>query len=88
MDTIHTIRTRQDWIDVAIRDAGGITALAEQLGTTASTVSRHASGAVEASPRFIGAVLARFPIRFQDAFDVTEERVRARRARYVKERVA
>lgn len=88
METIHTIRIRQDWLDNAIVEAGGMANLAKKMDVTTSTVSRHANQRVEASPRFIGAVLTAFPIQFQDAFDVTEEQVRLRRARYVKDIVA
>lgn len=88
METIHTIRIRQDWLENAIAEAGGMAHLAKKMNVTTSTVSRQVNQRVEASPRFIGAVLSTFPIKFQDAFDVTEERVRLRRARYVKEIVA
>lgn len=88
METIHTIRIRQDWLENAIVEAGGMTHLAKKMNVTTSTVSRYANQRVEASPRFVGAVLSTFPIKFQDAFDVTEEQVRLRRARYVKEIVA
>lgn len=85
METIHTVRIRPEWIEAAIENEGGMRNLAKRMGSTTSTISRHANGEVEASPRFIGAVLTEFPVRFQDAFDVVEEQVRVRRARYVKQ---
>lgn len=88
METIHTIRVRQDWLGKAIEDAGGMKSLADKMKINVSTVSRVANEKSEAGPRFIGAALAAFPIQFQDAFDVTEEPVRLRQARFVKQIVA
>lgn len=85
MPTVHTVRVRQDWLDEAIEGAGGMTALAEILHCAPSTISRYAKGDSEAGPRFIGEVLNAFPVDFVDAFDITEEPVRIRRARYVRQ---
>lgn len=84
MAVLHTVRVRQEWLDNAIDEHGGMSALAEKLDCTTSTISRHANGSAEAGPRFIGSVLNAFPIDFDDAFDVTEEEARVRRARWVK----
>lgn len=85
MESVHTVRIRQDWIDAAIDREGGMSELARRLGIATSTISRQANGQAEAGPRFIGAVLSEFAVSFQEAFDVVEERVRVRRARYVKQ---
>ncbi|HFG8808079.1 TPA: hypothetical protein ACGIY5_001446 [Corynebacterium striatum] len=47
-------------------------------------MSRQINMKAEASPRFIGAVLAKIAVSFQDAFDVTEEEVRVHRARMLR----
>lgn len=85
MLTVHTVRVRPDWLSQAIAETGGMGPLAEKLECAKSTISRYARGDAEAGPRFIGAVLNAFSVDFDDAFDVTEEQVRVRRARYVKE---
>lgn len=85
MSTVHTVRVRLDWLDWAIEEAGGMGPLAEKLECAKSTISRYARGDAEAGPRFIGATLNAFSIDFDDAFDVTEEQVRVRRARMVKQ---
>lgn len=85
MPTVHTVRVRPEWLSQAIAEAGGMAPLAEKLECTKSTISRYANGESEAGPRFIGAALNAFPIDFDDAFDVVEEQVRVRRARYVKQ---
>ena len=85
METVYTVRVREDWLEKALDKEGGVRALAQKLGCNASTVSRYARGQAEAGPRFIGSVLSAFTIDFDDAFDVTEEQVRVRRARMVKQ---
>ena len=67
-----TVTVRQDWAQRAAKDAGGIVAWAQALGIDKSTASRQLRGGVEASPKFIAAVLTRYPITFDRAFDVTE----------------
>ena len=84
MPEIATVRTKTEWLEQAVDEAGTLSAFAEEIGVETSTVSRQLSGKTEASPRFIGAVLVRFPIDFSDAFEVTVEEVKARRARIVK----
>ncbi|CAM4013910.1 hypothetical protein [Corynebacterium belfantii] len=79
MATMHTVRVRDNWLAKEILAAGGMTALAEKLECNISTVSRQANGIAEAGPRFIGAVLAVFPIDFNDAFVVTTEEARKNR---------
>lgn len=85
MELIHTVRVNRRWLDKAIEKEGTLEKFANKVGVTKSTVSRQANHVAEASPRFIGAVLSVYPVTFQEAFDVTEEQVRVRRARYVKE---
>ncbi|QNQ90752.1 hypothetical protein GP475_08940 [Corynebacterium poyangense] len=84
MQTVNTVRVNRDWLDSAIKREGTLERFASKVGVTKSTVSRHARRQAEASPRFIGAVLAHYPVSFQEAFDVTEEKVQVRRARMVK----
>lgn len=84
METINTVRINPAWLDEQIKQHGGMNRFAEAIGVTTSTISRQYNMRAEASPRFIGAVLANIAVQFQDAFDVTEEKVRVRRARMVK----
>lgn len=84
MQTLHTVRVRDDFIRAQLEKAGGVTALAQKLDVDASTVSRQINQRAEASPRFIGAILSHIPVSFSDAFDVVEEPVRARLARTVR----
>lgn len=81
---INTVRVRPDWVAKAVEEAGGVAAFAADIGVDKSTVSRQVNRKSEASPRFIGAVLARYPVQFYDAFDVTTEEVTMRLARPVK----
>ena len=67
-----TVVVRQDWAKRAVVDAGGVNAWAEALGVDKSTASRQLTGTVEASQRFIAAVLLRYPVTFERAFDVIE----------------
>ncbi|MDV2474200.1 hypothetical protein F8M49_29900 [Rhodococcus zopfii] len=83
MPEIATVRVRQDWLEKMLKTHRTMTSFAEKLGIEKSTVSRQASGKSEASPRFIGAVMTKFAIDFDDAFDVTIEEVAQRRARIV-----
>ncbi|WP_066527272.1 hypothetical protein [Corynebacterium bouchesdurhonense] len=84
METIHTVRVNLKWLDEAVAAEGSATNLAKRLGVSPSTITRQYREQAEASPRLIGAVLVNYPVTFQDAFDVTEEQVRVRRARMVK----
>lgn len=84
MQTVNTVRVNRDWLDGAIKQEGTLERFANKVGVTKSTVSRQARRQAEASPRFIGAVLAHYPVTFHEAFDVTEEEVEVRRARMVK----
>ncbi|CAB0520929.1 hypothetical protein NY035_01915 [Corynebacterium diphtheriae bv. mitis] len=84
MQTVNTVRVNREWLDNAIKNEGTLGRFASKIGVTKSTVSRQARRQAEASPRFIGAVLAHYPVTFHDAFDVTEEKVEVRRARMVK----
>ena len=84
MQAVNTVRVNREWLESAIQQEGTMERFAEKVGVTKSTVSRQAKRKAEASPRFIGAVLAHYPVTFQDAFDVTEEEVEVRRARMVK----
>lgn len=70
---VYTVRVREDWLEKSIQELGGSSALAERLGCSPSTISRHLSGKAEAGPRFIGAVLALYPASFSEAFEVVEE---------------
>lgn len=67
-----TVIVRMEWAQRAAKDAGGVVAWADALGIDKSTASRHLKGTVEASPRFIGAVLTRYPITFDRAFDIVD----------------
>ena len=84
METINTVRVNQEWLEAQIKENGGASNFAKLLGVTPSTVSRQLNMKAEASPRFIGAVLAKIAVPFVDAFDVTEESVRVHRSRIVK----
>lgn len=81
MAFLHTVRVRKAWLENAINEAGGITALAEKLDCAPSTISRQINDKAEAGPRLIGTILTNYPVSFEDAFDVTEEVVRTRRVR-------
>ena len=81
MTFLHTVRVRKAWLENAINEAGGITALAEKLDCAPSTISRQINDKAEAGPRLIGTILTNYPVAFEDAFDVTEEVVRTRRVR-------
>lgn len=81
MTFLHTVRVRKAWLENAINEAGGITALAEKLDCAPSTISRQINDKAEAGPRLIGTILTNYPVSFEDAFDVTEEVVRTRRVR-------
>lgn len=65
-----TTRVRPDWATQAAADAGGVTAWAKALGVNKSTASRQVNGVSKASPDFIAAVLTRYPIRFEAAFEI------------------
>lgn len=65
-----TTRVRSDWAVQAATDAGGVTAWAKALGINKSTASRQVNGVSKASPDFIAAVLTRYPIRFEAAFEI------------------
>lgn len=56
-------------------------AIAEKMKIDRSTASRWLKGDGEATGRFIGTVLSTWPITFDDAFVVVEERAEFRRAR-------
>lgn len=88
MQTVNTVRVNRDWLDDAIKREGTLERFANKIGVTKSTVSRQAKRKSEASPRFIGAVLAHYPATFHEAFDITEEEVEVRRARMVKQIIA
>ena len=81
MAFLHTVRVRKEWLENAVGEAGGIAALAEKLDCAPSTISRQINDKAEAGPRFIGSVLANYPVQFEDVFDVTEEAMRIRRVR-------
>lgn len=81
MTFLHTVRVRKAWLENAATEAGGIAALAEKLDCAPSTISRQLNDKAEAGPRLIGAILTNYPVSFEDAFDVTEEEIRTRRAR-------
>lgn len=68
----HTVRVREEWASQACKDAGGVVAWAQALGIDKGTASRQRRGTADASPAFIGAVLANYPIRFDAAFEVVE----------------
>ncbi|WP_151530565.1 MULTISPECIES: hypothetical protein [Corynebacterium] len=88
MQTVNTVRVNREWLESAIAREGTLERFAKKIGVTKSTISRQSKRQSEASPRFIGAVLANCPVTFQDAFDVTEEEVEIRRARMVKQIIA
>lgn len=81
MSLLHTIRVRKDWLEKAVKDEGGVKALADRLDCAPSTISRQLNEMTESGPRFIGAVLHSYAIDFFDAFDLTEEKARVRLAR-------
>lgn len=72
LTTEPTVIVRLDWAQRAAKDAGGVVAWAQALGIDKSTASRHLRGGVEASPRFIAAVLRTYPVTFDAAFDVID----------------
>lgn len=81
MSTLHTIQVRKDWLEEAISEAGGMSALAEKLSCSPSTITRYAAGTSEAGPRFIASVMKEFALHFDDAFVIVNKEVRERRAR-------
>ncbi|MBV7294904.1 helix-turn-helix domain-containing protein [Corynebacterium sp. TAE3-ERU12] len=85
MNTIRTIRVRDEWVDEVLDTYGTVTGVAKELGVEKSTASRWLSGKGEASARFIGAVLMTFPISFDEAFVATEEVAERRRTRCIKQ---
>lgn len=81
MTFLHTVRVRKQWLENVVNETGGVTALAEKLDCAPSTISRQLNDRAEAGPRLIGAILANYPVAFEDAFDITEETIRTRRVR-------
>lgn len=75
MEFAHTVRVRQEWLQSKVEDEGGVRRLADRLGVDAGSISRSKGGRQEAHPRFIGAVLATYPVQFQEAFEVIEKPV-------------
>ncbi len=67
-----TVRIRSGWAEQARLRAGGIAGVAEKLGVDQSTVSRQLAGKSEPGPRFIGAVLAKYCVPFDEAFEVVD----------------
>lgn len=81
MVTVKTTRVRPEWVSDLRSKYGTDVAIADALGVDKSTVGRWLSGAGEATPRFIGAVLLTFPVAFDDAFMCVEEIAERRKAR-------
>ena len=67
-----TVRVRPAWAQKVREDLGDLTTVSERLGVDKSTVSRQFAGKAHAGPRFIAAVLTTFPVKFEDAFDITD----------------
>ena len=71
MSNRPTVAVRKEWANRAAKEAGGTTAWAEALGVDKSTASRYLTGVSrQVSPQFIAAVLTRYPVTFDAAFDV------------------
>lgn len=66
----YTTRIRPSWAARAAREAGGVTAWSRALGIDKGTASRQLRGGAKASPDLIGAVLTRYPVKFEAAFEV------------------
>lgn len=77
MSKRYTVRVRREWAERACEEAGGVVAWAEALGIDKGTASRQRSGGIAASPEFIGAVLNRYPIKFEAAFEPVDTKISA-----------
>ncbi|WP_276670244.1 hypothetical protein [Schaalia cardiffensis] len=77
MSKRFTVKVRREWAERACEEAGGVTAWAEALGIDKGTASRQRSGIANASPEFIGAVLNRYPIKFEVAFEPVDNQLSA-----------
>lgn len=66
-----TVRVRPEWATAIKAEYGDLAAVSARLGVDKSTVSRQFSGKADAGPRFIAAVLTTFPVKFEDAFDIS-----------------
>lgn len=75
----QTVRLNTEWARRTCDDHGGPAGLADKLNVDKSTVYRHLAGDADASSRFIATVLSTFPVRFDEAFDVTETKAHKRR---------
>ena len=67
-----TVKVRPEWADLIKAECGGLASVSTRLGVDKSTVSRQFSGKHDAGPRFIAAVLTSFPVKFEDAFDISD----------------
>ncbi|MCR6706526.1 MAG: hypothetical protein NVV66_18185 [Cellulomonas sp.] len=73
MAEIATIRLNPEWAERTKAGCGGVAGFGAALGVDKGTASRHLRGKSEAGPRFIGAVLTKFAVTFDEAFDVVHE---------------
>jgi hypothetical protein len=73
MAEVATVRLNPEWAAATKSECGGVAAFGAALGVDKGTASRHLNGKAEAGPRFIGAVLTNFAVRFDEAFDVVHE---------------
>ncbi|MEB0001637.1 hypothetical protein QN357_01630 [Cryobacterium sp. RTC2.1] len=67
-----TVRVRAAWAAKAKEQAGGLSGLADRLGVDISTTSRQLAGKSEPSSRFIGAVMTKYSVDFDEAFELID----------------
>lgn len=84
MDTVKTVRVRQEWVQQLREQYGTDTAIADAMKVDKATVGRWLRGQGEATGRFIGTALLTWPIAFDEAFVVVEEVAERRKARVYK----
>lgn len=80
MARIVTVQLRPDWADKVVAEEGGVIAAADKIGFDPSTASRQFSGKVAPSARFIGEVMTKWSVDFDDAFVIVDREAGLRRA--------
>ncbi|MCL2089892.1 MAG: helix-turn-helix domain-containing protein [Micrococcales bacterium] len=68
-----SVRVRESWSTSAVRECGDMQGLADRLGVDRSTVWQKLEGRRPPGAKFIAAVLTRFAVRFDDAFEVVDD---------------
>ncbi|AMO91623.1 phage NinH family protein [Corynebacterium simulans] len=81
MTSIHTVRVRKEWLEVAVQAEGNKVELAKKLDCNPSTISRQLNDKAEAGPILIGAILDKVLVLFEETFIVSEDELRPRRTR-------